>query len=283
MQTRIDDTYGTMVHEYQHLINYSNTYGMSSWLNECFSAAAEEICYPGSSVIPRIQSWEHYYYSQSNDWLDPPAEHAYTPSSELHNGYSLYSWSNNLGDVLALYAQVSLFSQYLYTRFGNTIYRQISDNYSSSETAAITAATGVDCAELAKDYRVAMTANGSYLLENGRFGFKPQDSYDPAAYHNVQNPYSLLSPVVFTGSNCSIAGGGAITVKPVNGVYNPPAGADAGLKYVGISFTPPYVINAVANNDAWGSVTVNGKKILAEPIEDYYVESCDVTLQTHRR
>ena len=121
MQTRIDDTYGTMVHEYQHLINYSNTYGMSSWLNECFSAAAEEICYPGSSVIPRIQSWEHYYYSQSNDWLDPPAEHAYTPSSELHNGYSLYSWSNNLGDVLALYAQVSLFSQYLYTRYGNTM------------------------------------------------------------------------------------------------------------------------------------------------------------------
>ena len=41
---RMDDTYNTMVHEYQHLINYSNTSGMSSWLNECFSAAAEEIC-----------------------------------------------------------------------------------------------------------------------------------------------------------------------------------------------------------------------------------------------
>ena len=30
---RMDDTYNTMVHEYQHLINYSNTSGMNSWLN----------------------------------------------------------------------------------------------------------------------------------------------------------------------------------------------------------------------------------------------------------
>ena len=96
---RMDDTYNTMVHEYQHLINYSNTSGMNSWLNECFSAAAEEICYPGSSVVGRIQSWEGYYYSDNNDWLNPPAEFQYQSSNSLHTGYSMYAWSNNLDNT----------------------------------------------------------------------------------------------------------------------------------------------------------------------------------------
>ena len=64
---QIEGTYNTTVHEYQHLINYSNTSGMHSWLNECFSAAAEEICYPGSSVVARIQAWENYSYSSNNN------------------------------------------------------------------------------------------------------------------------------------------------------------------------------------------------------------------------
>ena len=275
MQTRIDDTYGTMVHEYQHLINYSNA-GLSSWLNECFSAAAEEICYPGSSVIPRIQSWEHYYYATANDWLTPPAEHAYDPSSELHNGYSLYAWSNGLDDILALYAQVSLFAQYLYTRFGNTIYKQISDNYSGSEVSAISAATGVDCAQLAKEFRIAVTANADLSQYGGIYGFQPQNGYDPAGYHDVQNPYSLLAPVVFTGTSCTIAAGGSITVKPVGGVYNPPADANANLKYIGISFTPPFNVTAIANNDAWGTLSVQGTRITAVPIDGYYVAGYEV-------
>ena len=86
---QMDTTYGTMVHEYQHLINYSNTSGMSTWLNECFSAAAEEICYPGSSLVGRIQSWENYYYSDNGDWLNPPAEFQYQSSNSLHTGVSL--------------------------------------------------------------------------------------------------------------------------------------------------------------------------------------------------
>mgnify|MGYP002626291933 CR=1 FL=1 len=231
---RMDDTYNTMVHEYQHLINYSNTSGMSSWLNECFSAAAEEICYPGSSVVDRIQSWENYYYSDNNDWQNPPKEFAYQSDFNLHKGYSMYAWDNDLDDVLALYAQVSLFAQYLYTRFGNTIYQQISNKYTSSETSAITNATGVSCADLVRDFRVAVTANAALDQYSGVYGFRPQPGYDPAQFNNVQNPYDLLSPVIFTGTSCSIKGGGAITVKPVNGVFNPPSNASANLKYIGI-------------------------------------------------
>jgi hypothetical protein len=268
---RMDDTYSTMVHEYQHLINYSNTSGMSSWLNECFSAAAEEICYPGSSVVDRIQSWENYYYSDNDDWLNPPKEFEYQSSFQLHNGYSMYAWNNDLDDVLALYAQVSLFAQYLFTRFGNSIYRQISNAYSSSETTAITNATGVSCADLVRDFRVAVTANA-----NGVYGFVPQDDYDPSQYNDVQNPYDLLSPIIFTGTSCAIKGGGAITVKPVNGVYNPPSGASSSLKYIGIKLASEYTITAVSNNEAWGTVSVNDVKITATPADGYYVESVEV-------
>ncbi len=257
---RMDDTYGTMVHEYQHLINYSNTNGMSTWLNECFSAAAEEICYPGSSVVGRIQSWENYYYSENNDWLNPPKEFAYQSSFNLHKGYSMYAWNNDLDDVLALYSQVSFFAQYLYTRFGNTIYKQISNRYGSSETSAITNATGVSCTDLVRDFRIAVTANAAQDVSGGIYGFKVQDGYDPSMYNNVQSPWDLLSPIVFTGTSCSIKGGGAITVKPKNGVYNPPSGASANLKYFGIKFdahTHTYG-DWTANNDGTHSRVCTG-------------------------
>ena len=273
---RMDDTYSTMVHEYQHLINFSNTSGMSTWLNECFSAAAEEICYPGSSVVNRIQSWENYYYGY--DWLNPPSEFAYQPSFQLHNGYSLYDWDNNLGDVLALYAQVSFFAQYLYSRFGNSIYKQISNSWKNSqnETTAITSATGVSCSELAKCFRVALTANATQNQYNGIYGFKVQSGYDPANYHNVQNPWSLLAPIVFTGSGCSVKGGGSITVKPVNGVYYPPVDADSGLQYIGVRVSSAFTVTAVPNDSSMGSVSVDDYVITAFPAADCFVAGCDV-------
>ena len=274
----MDIAYSTACHEYQHCINYSNTSSMSTWLNECFSAAAEEICYPGSSVVSRIQSWENYFYSDKGDWQTPPAEFEYTSDYTLHKGFSMYNWNNNLemDDTLALYAQVSFFAQYLYTRFGNSIYKQISNKFSSSEPTAITNATGVNCADLVRDFRVAVTANAALDQYNGVYGFKAQEGYDPAQYNNVANPYSLLGPVVFTGSSCSIKGGGAITVKPVNGVYNPPSGANSNLKYIGIKVNN-YEITAVSNNEAWGTVSVTGTTITASPADGYYVEKAEVT------
>ena len=278
---QIEGTYNTTVHEYQHLINYSNTSGMHSWLNECFSAAAEEICYPGSSVVARIQAWENYSYSSNNNWLNPPREFKYTASYNLHNGYSMYNWNNNLSDVLALYGQVSLFAQYLYSRFGNNIYRQISQNYNANEATAITNATGVNCSDLVRDFRIALTANAA----QGNYGFRVQNGYNPASYHNVQNPYSLLAPIVFTGNSCNIQGGGAITVKPVNGVYNPPAGANANLKYYGIKIgngnaNPSYTVTATSNNTSYGTVSVNGNVITATPKSGYYAASYTVTSGT---
>lgn len=235
----VTDTFGTMVHEYQHLINYSECGYADTWINECMSAAAEEICYPGSSIVSRTQSWLNYRFSNNDDWLNPPAEHEYVSDWELHNGYSMYNWSNYLAmnDLLALYAQVSFFAQYMFTHYGNTIYRQLLTRMAngSSFQSAFQDYTGQSTSEFVGNFRIALTANTSPEVLDGVYGFVPQEGYDPSMYHDVENPYNLLAPVVFTGSSCSIKGGGAITVKPVDGVYYPPSGASSSLQYFGIT------------------------------------------------
>lgn len=232
---RLDNSYSVFCHEYQHLINYSITGGMDTWLNEAMSAAAEEICYPGSSIVSRIQSWENYYYNQLGDWLQPPHEFEYTPEYELHNGYSMYDWSNSLDYVLPLYSQVCMFSQYLFTHFGNGIFKNITQLYSSNGAInAIASATGMATSDLVKNFRIAVTAN-DYGCYDGIYGFAPQVDYDPSEYHDLANPYQILGPVVFTGESCSIKPGGSITVKPVNGNYVPPTGASGTLVYIGVT------------------------------------------------
>lgn len=243
---RISDSYGTMVHEYQHLINFSElNINSDTWMNECWSAAAEEICYPGSSVISRIQSWTNYFYRENDDWLTPPAEFPYVSSYSLHNGFSMYDWNNDLemSDLLVLYAQVSLFAQYIFTQHGNGTYRQINQylKNGSSFDQAFQSAVGQSLSEFTGNFRAALSANTAANVLDGVYSFSPQQGYDPENYHGVLNPYDLLGPVVFTGSQCAVKGGGAICVKPVGGVYNPPSGAASGLVYFGItrSTVPP--------------------------------------------
>ncbi|MBQ7061484.1 MAG: Ig-like domain-containing protein, partial [Clostridia bacterium] len=186
----------------------------------------------------------NYRFNDNDDWLNPPAEFEYQPSWSLHNGYSMYDWSNYLemSDRLALYAQVSFFAQYIFTQYGNTTYRQILTRLASGSSfdAAFQSATGQNTSEFVQNFRIAMTANTTPDLYDGIYGFMPQEGYDPANYHDVPNLYNLLAPVVFTGSSCSIKGGGAITVKPVDGVYYPPSGA-GNLRYFGVSINaePP--------------------------------------------
>lgn len=265
--SNIANTYNVIVHEYQHLINYSQCGAADTWINECMSAAAEEICFPGSSVCSRIQSWINHFYSENDDWAYPPAEVGYVPGNSLHNGYSLYDWSNDLpmDDLLTLYAQVSLFAQYMYTRFGNAVYRSLIEHMSNggglsaanSFQSVCQAATGVDPAELARDFRIALTANTTPSEYDGLYSFSMQPGYDPAEYHDVSNLYDLLCPVVFTGSSCQIKGGGAITVKPAGGVYNPPAGAASGLIYIGVTRSSEPLPAILGDVDHSGAVAPN--------------------------
>ncbi|MBQ7061483.1 MAG: hypothetical protein IJM85_06840 [Clostridia bacterium] len=242
----ISRSYGTMVHEYQHLIHFSEVGATAeTWENEMMSAAAEEICYPGSSVVSRIQSWTDHFYSENQDWDNPPAEFEYVSALSLHNGFSMYDWNNDLemDDLLVLYAQVSLFAQYIFTQYGNTTFHGIIQQMKNGSNfiQGFQNVTGQSMAEFTGNFRAALTANTVPEVCDGVYGFRPQEGYDPAQYHDVRNPYDLLGPVVFTGTQCAIKGGGAICVKPVGGVYNPPSGAASGLSYYGVTrtVTPP--------------------------------------------
>ena len=266
--TEINDiarTYNVMVHEYQHLINFSNTENMETWENECMSAAAEEICYPGSSVSKRIQSWTNYSFP-NGDWNNPPEEFPYVSNFLLHNGYTMYGWDNNMStdNILVLYAQVSLFAQYIYTQYGNTTFRQLlmQDAQGRAFPQAFQNVTGQSAAEFVKNFRIALTANTAQNVLGGTYGFRMQEGYDPANYHGVQNLYSWLGPVVFTGNQCSIQAGGAITVKPVGGVYNPHTGASNGLVYVGVTRGE----SAQPNPYEKGDVDMNGTVQIADAV-----------------
>lgn len=280
----VTDTYSTMVHEYQHLINYSECGYSETWLNECMSAAAEEICYPGSSISGRIQSWMNYQFGENEDWLNPPAEHEYNSAWDLHNGYSMYDWSNwlDMSDRLALYAQVSLYAQYIYTQYGNGTFRALLEKLALGQEFqyAFRNVTGQDVSEFTRNFRIAVTANDPNS-EEGIYGFRMQPGYDPSEYHGVENLYNWLSPVVFTGASCSIDGGGAITVKPVDGVYYPPAGASSSLEYYGISLNAvppePVALTGISLNPSNISVYEGAQATVRAVREPLNANNCEFT------
>ncbi len=109
----VEDCYGTLVHEFQHMLNFSSCVEngpkpfMPSYLNEAFSMAAEHMICGASSTATRVS-----YFNDSD----------YIP------GTSLTYWSNTLSN----YSNSYLFGQYIRTRYGalngddgNTIFKTI--------------------------------------------------------------------------------------------------------------------------------------------------------------
>ena len=235
----ISSCYGTLVHEFQHMINYSTTQnGMHTWLDECFSGAAEELCYPGSGLFTRIQSWQGFYYQSYSQLVNPVKEVAYDPNIWLHRGGPLPYWNDSDDDILSRYAAVMFFSQYLIASCGgSSVFKRISENCRSDSVAdsldALTAGTGMTLEQIWRGYAISMIANDY----GSGYGFAMNPGYDPDEYYGIQNLYDLLPAVIYTSTKAaSINGGGFITVKPKNGVFVPPATASDKLRYAGISF-----------------------------------------------
>jgi len=97
----IPNAFSTLVHEGQHLINFSNQFvtgskycgQMDTWLNEAFSMAAEHMICGSDATATRVR-----YFNNS-----------YTP------GTALTRWNGSLSN----YANSYLFGQYLRTRYGS--------------------------------------------------------------------------------------------------------------------------------------------------------------------
>ncbi|MCO7128268.1 Ig-like domain-containing protein [Sporolactobacillus shoreicorticis] len=99
---KVSLAYSTLVHEFQHLINYNQNVlvekkdEMDTWLDEGLSLAAEQLL-AGKPLDDRID-----YYNESRS---------------IANGKSLLYW-DNFGDNLANYSLSYLFVQYLYIQCG---------------------------------------------------------------------------------------------------------------------------------------------------------------------
>lgn len=231
--SRLSRSFGIAVHEYQHMINFLRVGNMPVWLNEAMSSAAEEFCYPGSCLVQRIPGWVNNNIIGNGQQLDPPAEYQYTEDFAVHNGASLYAWDDSGSDIGAIYGQAALFTQYLYSHWGNGIFKQILEKYPScgGVPEVLYEVTGMEASELVMNFRIALTANDP----EGEYSFAMQQGYDPEEYYGVANLYSWLAPVVYTGSGLTVYGGGAVTVIPQGGTYYPPEDADPGLRYVGVT------------------------------------------------
>lgn len=267
--SNISRTFSTLEHEFQHLIFYSHVGSNLSWLTEAFSTSAEELCF-GKAVIGNITTW----CGSSQNF--PKAESEYSSSCPFQKGRSLVFWQFDT----KVYSLGLLFSQYLYTRTGsNAIYKQIIDNLDLSDDStgctSVASLLGIDQRTMWLEFIMSVVINSP----SAGYGFKVQEGYDPSAHNGLENPYSLLCPVIYTSTKSVYLYpcGGFITVKPVGGVFTPPSDAH-GVTYIGVKFIYPE-----PDGDADGNGTVEAADALL--ILRYYmslldsginVEACDV-------
>lgn len=232
--------YGTLAHEFQHLILRSavlaspanadllgreKTIGV--WLNEGFSMAAEELCYPGSVA-------EQGYFE------------AYGNSDKVRSGMSYQCFDATSADVGA-YGQSFLFAEYLRAQCGDGVFHDIlaywrgaGSTSALSEAQAIRASLRddqIDAIESLLTYTDAVSAKlGSeeeILLSKLALAFRL------AILLNAQDGLcaignSVPDMPVYSGTGRRIAGGGALLVECV-GRFTVPADADSGLVFVGIA------------------------------------------------
>lgn len=227
----VDAAYGTLAHEFQHMVNFNQNVfvegglPMDTWLNEGLSMAAEQV-YSGKMLTDRID----YYNS----------------SSSITNGHSLLHWDDD-GDTLSNYSLSYLFGQYVRTQAGrgNGIFKEIladtNNDYRAVENAAKKYMDpSITFGKLMTNFR------GALLLKQktGVYGFKGEPGFD------------AIQPKVFTRSSAYLRGGGAVVKKAAENETIPAAkGKDVTYTFFDLDKKDP------------GDVTPPSKP-LVEPVGD---------------
>ena len=197
----------TMVHELQHMINYSicrdnetrfNNLKVPTYLNEAYSEAAAHLCYGEASN--RIYYYNYYPYISSGK-------------------VSLLKWGGY--DTLSNYALSYLFSQYIRTQYENddTIYRDTMNalNESTDLFSVIADKLGVSGDELLFNFRAAL------FLKNaqGPYGFGGEEWAESVRSNSTQ-----------AVSGLSLAPGAAV-VLPISDSFEP-VGAGSNIRFAGM-------------------------------------------------
>ncbi len=231
---QVEDAYGTLAHEFQHLLNMSagfNTYGRNNifcrtWINECMSEYVQSEFYPyasGSSDVESLMS-----------------------SGFVRSGQSLYNFTTSL-DYTAWdsgpYGSVYVFSQYLEDLAGDDVFSNFylywRDSYSPTLCEAEALVNSVPSyAKEEIDNLIAYPDSVSFVSDEEEWMSKlTLDFYlsmlskegNLDAYSGINN-YALLYDEI---NGAEIEGGGRIIVA-VDGRFEVPQDAEEGLVYVGL-------------------------------------------------
>lgn len=223
--------YGTMAHEFQHLIcgtDYFSTYGdgisCRTWLNEAMSGYIEEALYSGSK-----ETAGHYK--------------SFLESKLIRNGQSMYNFSTTSRDI-GVYGSVYYFSEYLANLAGTKVFSKIHeywrDSYSKTLCEAEAIVNSVSksvknkiektvtypktlkfdnddeewMSKLVLDFYLDMLSNKSKI----------------SAFGNIE-PDELLYDDI---DGADIEGGGRLIIAVKDTTFEIPEDADDGLIYIGL-------------------------------------------------
>lgn len=286
MANRNAIVYGTLAHEFQHLILRSavlaspanadllgseRTIGV--WLNEGFSMAAEELCYPDSVA--------------EQGYMDALAR-----SDKIRSGMSYRHFDATATDVGA-YALSFLFTEYLRNQFGDGVFQKILGYWRDAElpeslTEAQAIRTQMTEAQIGslqslcaygETIDTQLGSDEEILLSKLALAFRiAMQLKQPEGWYAIGSSEPDLP--AYTGSGRSIEGGGALLIE-CGGSFTVPADADSGLVFVGLAdgavseiYTVPepeegfYVI-AAAYQGKWYAIS-------AKPAEDRILEAVPI-------
>ncbi|GHU11993.1 hypothetical protein FACS1894151_11610 [Spirochaetia bacterium] len=211
--------YGTIAHEFQHLINYTwslehrnkNNTGparMETWIDEGLSAAAEYI------YDPLFNSSRIDYFNEG--------------TKTLAKGNNFYVWGENDAVILDEYATVYLFFQWLYIQANNDpgIYKKIFQSEYTDHRAVTEAAAALFTDKEGWDGGIDGLLKNWYLAnyvnkDNGLLGYR-------GVYPDLKVTPAEDAELSFR------PGEGAFSILPASGSWPPGGDSGPNIVYTGV-------------------------------------------------
>ena len=198
---------------------------------EFLATAAQETVYPGAYISHFLPWW----YSDKAVWEDLAGDGAdlYLRESGFsrQDGLSIFTWGNMRHD----YPLALLLACFVENRGGSEAFAHL-ENGEGTELRQVVPQIWEelgygDYAAFIEDFLLSILLHE----EDGPYRLRPFEGYDPALCGGEEDPFSHLAPII-TDKGLRIRAGGYTVIRPVGGVYVPPARASEELCYVGITW-----------------------------------------------